>query len=59
MSTVASIVLYIVFCLWRWHADRVAEGRRAEQDAEILSLKSKMAAIEAALRKSPFIPYDR
>ena len=59
MSTTISISLYLAFVVWRWHADRVAEGRRAEQDAEIMALKNRLSAIEDALRSSPFVTFGR
>lgn len=61
MTTLIAIAIYIGFTLYRSRESKALRSRDEMHDAlmrtEIAQMKSRIAAIEDALKSSPFINY--
>jgi plasmid maintenance system killer protein len=61
MSTVAAVLLYCGYLVWRAYSDRqlrrMIEEERARYIGNLVKLERRITAIEDALKNTPFVPF--
>jgi plasmid maintenance system killer protein len=61
LSTVAAVLLYCGYLVWRAYSDRqlrrMIEEERARYIGNLVKLERRITAIEDALKNTPFVPF--